>query len=149
MYTNFRPGNPLFNAYPLPLYKPVYTHHFVQQLLTNWKKGAKDMQVGGRGSGGVGRRTTVAGGTCGSPAQPGTQVLPLRTCVWQHTSKRQGAACVGKETPLRGSYMCCELRSTLHLPHLVPYLPYTFVKPHKVTLLHPHSPFQLPPRRAT
>lgn len=42
---NFRPGNPLFNAYPLPLYQPVYTAHFVQLLLTNWRKGARDFRV--------------------------------------------------------------------------------------------------------
>lgn len=44
VYTNFRPGNPLYNIYPLKLYKPVYTHHFVQLLLTNWRKGTKDAQ---------------------------------------------------------------------------------------------------------
>ncbi|KAG2492902.1 hypothetical protein HYH03_008816 [Edaphochlamys debaryana] len=42
VYTNFRPGNPLYNTYPLALYKPVYTHHFVQALLSNWRKGTKD-----------------------------------------------------------------------------------------------------------
>ncbi|KXZ52570.1 hypothetical protein GPECTOR_9g614 [Gonium pectorale] len=44
VYTNFRPGNPLYNTYPLSLYKPVYTHHFVQLLLSNWRKGVKDGQ---------------------------------------------------------------------------------------------------------
>ncbi|KAG2441727.1 hypothetical protein HXX76_003342 [Chlamydomonas incerta] len=44
VYTNFRPGNPLYNTYPLKLYKPVYTHHYVQLLLTNWRKGTKDAQ---------------------------------------------------------------------------------------------------------
>ncbi|GIL50181.1 hypothetical protein Vafri_6307 [Volvox africanus] len=44
VYTNFRPGNPLYNTYHVNLYKPVYTHHFVQLLLTNWKKGVKDGQ---------------------------------------------------------------------------------------------------------
>ncbi|GLC75104.1 hypothetical protein PLESTF_001594300 [Pleodorina starrii] len=44
VYTNFRPGNPLYNTYHVNLYKPVYTHHFVQLLLTNWQKGVKDGQ---------------------------------------------------------------------------------------------------------
>ncbi len=45
LYANFMPGYLTFFTYPLPLYKPVYTAHFVQLLLTNWRMGARDMAV--------------------------------------------------------------------------------------------------------
>ena len=48
VFTNFRPGNQLFNVYPPELYRPKYTHHFVQLLLTNWKRGQRDGQVRAR-----------------------------------------------------------------------------------------------------
>lgn len=44
VFTNFRPGNQLFNVYPPELYRPKYTHHFVQLLLTHWKRGQRDGQ---------------------------------------------------------------------------------------------------------
>ncbi|KAG2441795.1 hypothetical protein HXX76_003407 [Chlamydomonas incerta] len=45
-YNNFRPGRPLRIQYPQPLFEPVYTHHFVQLLLINWRKGVKDNKGG-------------------------------------------------------------------------------------------------------
>ncbi|GFR50232.1 hypothetical protein Agub_g12415, partial [Astrephomene gubernaculifera] len=40
-YINFRPGNLLYNNYKKELYYPCYTKHFIQLLLTNWRKGVK------------------------------------------------------------------------------------------------------------
>ncbi|KXZ52520.1 hypothetical protein GPECTOR_9g564 [Gonium pectorale] len=41
-YNNFRPGRPLLKMYPAPLFTDGYTHHFVQLLLINWRRGVKD-----------------------------------------------------------------------------------------------------------
>ncbi|GLC45472.1 hypothetical protein PLESTB_000317700 [Pleodorina starrii] len=39
-YNNFRPGRPLRDLYPEPLFVPSYTHHFVQMLLISWQRGS-------------------------------------------------------------------------------------------------------------
>ncbi|GIL50318.1 hypothetical protein Vafri_6445 [Volvox africanus] len=41
-YNNFRPGCVLREVYAEPLFVPTYTHHFIQVLLINWRRGAKN-----------------------------------------------------------------------------------------------------------